>query len=248
MNLVIPFKIAELVRPFWLRDKRLYSLTLGVSSIVVEGFFDFAVLLLIPISMSLILFGGTLEQLPQTLASSFIIFGALIVFFLAIRSDRFIQFSTRILAKTFSPSQRLREEVPRFTEQLSYDIRQLIMDRRNAPLALLISLPIWILEAFKLVFIGVALGYPIAIETALFAGSLSYVAGHALIIPSGIGIFFSQYVFLVLQVPADIATATALLDVIIYVLWLTGTGAPSIFYLGAGSITLSEQDTPTSES
>ncbi|MHA1713891.1 MAG: lysylphosphatidylglycerol synthase transmembrane domain-containing protein [Candidatus Ranarchaeia archaeon] len=242
MNLVIPLKIAELVRPFWLKDKKLYSLTQGISSILIERFFDFCILLLVSISMSILVFSSTVQDLTPRLASTIIIFSALIVFFVAIRSERFIAFITKVIAKTFSPSKRLREQVPRFTEQLATDLRQLIVDRRNGPLALLISLPIWLLEAAKLVFIGVALGSHIPLEIALFAGSLSYVAGHALIVPAGIGIFFSQYLFLAILIPDSIATAVALLDVIVYVVWLTVTGAPSIFYLGAGTIALSEED------
>jgi hypothetical protein len=210
----------------------LYSFPKASASILVERFLDFAILLLVPIAATLALLSQSFFIVQSQILGSLLVLVAFIAFFLAIRSDRFLEFAVKILARTFKHSETLKDRAPQFAEELALGMRKMLTPKRALP-ALGMTLIIWLLEVSKLLFLAQAVGIPaLPLEVALIAGSLSYVAGHALIIPSGFGIFLSQSALLVLLFPTWIsleqAISIALLDIIVYVVALTITGAPSI--------------------
>ncbi|MHA1917523.1 MAG: lysylphosphatidylglycerol synthase transmembrane domain-containing protein [Candidatus Ranarchaeia archaeon] len=236
MNLIIPFKIAELIRPMWLNDHDMYSFPQATASILIERFLDFAILILLPVTMTLSLFSQNISLVQSQITSSILILLAFVGFLIIIRSDKFLSFAIKLLSKTFKHSENLKDKAPQFAEELALGMRKMLTPRRALP-ALLLTLIIWFLESSKLMFLANAIGMPyLPLEIALITGSLSYVGGHALIIPSGLGIFISQTAIFTLLFPTSLtqiqATSIALLDVIVYVSALTITGAPSIIARG----------------
>jgi hypothetical protein len=138
--------------------------------------------------------------------------------------------------------------VPKFVENAASDMRTVISSW-NSGGALLTSVPLWVLETAKLVFLGLALGVDIPLLISCFAASLSYMGGHAagVFLPAGIGIFLFQNITLgfwliATGVPPSVVASIALLDGLIYIIGLTILGVPSIASMGRGYRELQEEE------
>jgi hypothetical protein len=179
-----------------------------------------------------------------------IIAAAFLAFFLLIRSKRVVGFLARLASRLFKPSKRLRDEVPAFVEHLAQDLVKEIGSPHSG-WAFLLSVPIWLLEALKLMYLGLAVGLPLTPIQSCFVGSISYMGGHftGLFIPAGLGIFLFQAVTLsgtlgTLGIVTPQVATLALLDGLVYVIALTLLGVPSIASMGRGYRQLQDQAAP----
>jgi hypothetical protein len=145
---------------------------------------------------------------------------------------------SRIAGRLFKPSERLKDEVPSFVENFAIDLRTDI-GSWNSGWAFLLSVPIWILETAKLVFIAMIFGQVVTLQQSMFVLGISYVTGHilAILLPAGISIFITQTVTIGLALEGwgiAAAASIALLDALVYIIGLTILGAPSIATMGRG--------------
>ena len=239
LTYVVPLRAGDIATPYWLREKTGTRFTAGLASILLARFLDFASLTLIVVVGAILVFGGIQLAYSRLLAGA-LVAGAFIVFFLLIRSERFVGFLSKVLGRLFKPSERLRQEVPAFVENAASDLHTSIASW-NTGLAFLTSVPLWLLETAKLTFLGLALGVDIPLPLSCFVASTSYVGGHlaAVLIPAGIGIFLIQAITLsawlsLAGVPTSVVASVALLDGLVYVIGLTVTGVPSIAAMGRG--------------
>jgi len=237
LTYVVPLRAGDVASPYWLRERTGTRFTAGLASILLARFLDFASLTLIVVLGAILVFGGV-ELAYSRLLLGALVAGAFVAFFLLIRSERFVNFLTRVLSRLFKPSERLRQEVPAFVENAAKDLHTSIASW-NTGLAFLTSVPLWLLETAKLTFLGLALGVDIPIPLSCFVASTSYVGGHlaAVLIPAGIGIFVIQAFTLsgwLSMAGISVAASVALLDGLIYVSGLTITGVPSIAAMGRG--------------
>lgn len=248
LTYVAPLRAGDFAAPYWVREKRGTRFTAGLSAVLIERLVGFASLIILVMVFLILLFGPT-TGFTTYLIEGGIIAAAFLAFFLLIRSKRVVGFLARLMSRLFKPSKKLREEAPAFVEHLAADLITEIGSQHSG-WAFLISIPIWLLEALKLTFLGLAVGVNITPIQSCFVGSISYMGGHlsGLFIPAGLGIFLFQAVSLSgtlgTLVTAPVATI-ALLDGLVYVIGLTLLGVPSIASMGRGYRQLQDQGTPT---
>jgi len=249
LTYVAPLRAGDFAAPYWVREKRGTRFTAGLSAVLIERLVGFASLIILVMIFLILLFGPT-TGFTTYLIEGGIIAAAFLAFFLLIRSKRVVAFLAHLTSRLFKPSKRLREEVPAFVEHLAEDLVTEIGSQHSG-WAFLLSIPIWLLEALKLMYLGLAVGLPITPIQSCFVGSISYMGGHfaGLFIPAGLGIFLFQAVTLsgtlgtLGIVTAQVATL-ALLDGLVYVIGLTVLGVPSIASMGRGYRQLQDQAAP----
>ena len=238
LTYVAPLRAGDLATPYWLREKQETRFTAGLASIVWARVLDFAALILIIIVSGFLIFGVITGQVFSYLLSGVLLAIAFIAFFILIRNDRFVGFMSRIAGRFFKPSERLKDEVPSFVENFAIDLRTDI-GSWSSGWAFLLSVPIWILETAKLVFIAMIFGQFVTLPQSLFVLGISYMTGHilALLLPAGISIFITQTVTIGLALEGwgiAAAASIALLDALVYIIGLTILGVPSIATMGRG--------------
>jgi uncharacterized protein (TIRG00374 family) len=247
LTYVVPLRAGDIATPYWLREKTGTRFTAGLASVLLARLLDFASLILIVVLFAILLF-GSIFNVMRYLIVGFIMAIAFIAFFLLIRNNRFVGFISGLLGRLFKPSKRLSEEVPDFVGNAAIDMRNVI-GSWNSGWALLISVPLWVLETMKLSFLALAFGVPLDFIAGSFSAAISYVGGHglAILIPAGIGIFLIQTITLsswlvILGVPDAVIASIALLDGLVYVIGLTILGVPSIASMGRGYRSLQEDE------
>jgi uncharacterized protein (TIRG00374 family) len=238
LTYVAPLRAGDLATPYWLREKQGTRFTAGLASIVWARVLDFAALILIIIVSGFLIFGALTGQVLGYLVSGIVVAVAFVVFFILIRNDRFVGLLSRIAGRLFKPSERLKDEVPSFVENFAIDLRTDI-GSRNSGWAFLLSVPIWMLETAKLVFIALIFGQLVTVQQSMFILGISYMTGHllAILLPAGISIFITQTAAITFALQGwgiAAAASIALLDALVYIIGLTILGAPSIATMGRG--------------
>jgi uncharacterized protein (TIRG00374 family) len=252
LTYVAPLRAGDFAAPYWVREKRGTRFTAGLSAVLIERLVGFASLILLVMVFLILLFGFAGGFLGYLTAGA-LIGAAFLTFFLLIRNKRVVGFLAGLASRLFRPSKRLREEVPAFVEHLAEDLVKEIGSQHSG-WAFLLSIPIWLLEALKLMYLGLAVGLPITPIQSCFVGSISYMGGHfaGLFVPAGIGIFAFQaatlyQTLLTAGTGATLAqvASIALLDGLVYVMGLTALGVPSIASMGRGYRQLQDQAAAT---
>ncbi len=238
LTYVAPLRAGDLATPYWLREKQGTRFTAGLASIVWARVLDFAALILIVIVSGFLIFGTLTGQVLGYLVSGIVVAVAFVIFFILIRNDRFVGLMSRIAGRLFKPSERLKDEVPSFVENFAIDLRTDI-GSRNSGWAFLLSVPIWMLETAKLVFIAQIFGQLVTLQQSMFILGISYMTGHllAILLPAGISIFITQTAAITLALQGwgiAAAASIALIDALVYIISLTILGAPSISTMGRG--------------
>ena len=249
LTYVAPLRAGDIATPYWLREKQGTRFTAGLASIVWARVLDFAALVLIIVISGFLIFGALTGQALSYLIAGILVAMAFVAFFLLIRNDRFVGFMSRLAGRLFKPSDRLKDEVPSFVENFAIDLRTDISSR-NSGWAFLLSVPIWVLETAKLMFIVMIFGQTITLPQSMFVLGLSYVSGHllAILLPAGISIFITQTVTIsallydIVGLNIAIAASIALLDALVYIIGLTALGAPSLATMGRGYRELQESE------
>ncbi len=246
LTYVAPLRAGDIATPYWLREKQGTRFTAGLASIVWARVLDFAALILIIVVSGFLIYGALTGQTLGYLISGVLVAVAFVAFFILIRNDRFVAFMSRIAGRLFKPSERLKVEVPSFVENFAIDLRTDISSR-NSGWAFLLSVPIWILETMKLMFIAMIFGQVITLPQSMFVLGISYVTGHilAILLPAGISIFITQTATITLLLGAwsiAFAASIALLDALVYIIGLTILGAPSLATMGRGYRELQEAE------
>lgn len=248
LTYVVPLRAGDIASPYWLREKTGTRFTAGLASILLARFLDFASLILIIVVSAFMLFGALTGQ-----AMTGIILGAaFIVFFLLIRNEKFVTWLSGLLGRLFRPSKMLKDEVPAFVEGFAEDMRKDI-GSWNSGIALLLSVPLWVIETMKITFLALAFSQTISLIDSVFISALSYTGGHLLgfLLPAGIGIF----VFQISTIRAFLgylgflnSVGIALLDGLIYIIGLSILGVPSLAAMGRGYRQLkTTEETPRPE-
>ncbi len=155
-----------------------------------------------------------------------------IAFFVLIRKPWFVNFCIKILQTVFKPTKQIQKKAVEGMSEITKDIEDLITDKRNTPLALLIAFPIWILEASKVYILSIAVGFPLPFGVALFIGATSYLLGASFVNPAGLSqLLFMIGLFAFLFPNAlVICSVIAILDWFVSFSWLLISGAPSSLY------------------
>jgi uncharacterized protein (TIRG00374 family) len=246
LTYVAPLRAGDIATPYWLREKQGTRFTAGLASIVWARILDFAALILIIIVSGFLIYGAFTDQTLRYLGSGVLVAIAFIAFFILIRNDRFVGLMSRIAGRLFKPSDRLKDEVPSFVENFALDLRTDISSW-NSGWAFLLSVPIWILETAKLLFIALIFGQFITLPQSMFVLGISYMTGHilAILLPAGISIFITQTASITLLLGAwsvAFAASIAIIDALVYIIGLTALGAPSIATMGRGYKELQEAE------
>ena len=231
INTIIPLRVGEFVRSYWLAQGKQTSFSKALTTVIIERFVD-SVALVVITAFSIIFIFGDLQNIVQSWFFSVGIIVLFIAFFILIRKPWFVDFCIKILQMIFRPTKQIQKKAIEGISDLTKDIEDLITDKRNTPLALLIAFPIWILEACKVYILSIAVGYPLPLGAALFIGATSYLLGASIINPAGL----SQLLFMIglfaFLFPSAlvICSVIAILDWFVSFSWLLLTGAPSSFY------------------
>jgi uncharacterized protein (TIRG00374 family) len=240
LTYVAPLRAGDIATPYWLREKTGTRFSAGLASVVLARFLDFASLILIIVMSVFLIYGALTGAALEAILVPVLLGVVFLVFFILIRNDRFVSFLSRLLGRLFKPSESLKKEVPDFIENFALDLRTDV-GSWNTGWALLLSVPLWVLETFKLTFLGLAFGVDIPLTVSAFVSGISYIGGHALgiLLPAGIAIFVIQFFTLSgllggFGIPASVAASIALLDGLTYVIGLTVLGVPSIASMGRG--------------
>ncbi|MHA2061277.1 MAG: lysylphosphatidylglycerol synthase transmembrane domain-containing protein [Candidatus Sifarchaeia archaeon] len=231
INTIIPLRVGEFVRRYWLSQDRNTSFSKSLTSVIIERFVDSVALVLIT-AFSIIFIFSDLQSVIQSWLFSVGIIALFIAFFVLIRKPWFVNFCIKILQTIFKPAKQIQKKAVEGMSELTKDIEDLITDKRNTPLALLIAFPIWILEASKVYILSIAVGYPLPFGVALFIGATSYLLGASIVNPAGL----SQLLFMIglfaFLFPSAlvICSVIAILDWFVSFSWLLLSGAPSSLY------------------
>ncbi|MFX0169725.1 MAG: lysylphosphatidylglycerol synthase transmembrane domain-containing protein [Candidatus Hodarchaeota archaeon] len=250
LTYVVPLRAGDIATPYWLREKTGTRFTAGLSSILLARFLDFASLALIIVISAFLLFGALTGQALWFLSIGIVLGVVFIAFFILIRNEKFVTWLSGMLGRLFKPSNTLKEEVPAFVENFAVDMRKDI-GSWNSGLALLLSVPLWVIETFKLTFLALAFGQTISLLDSVFISALSYTGGHLLgfLLPAGIGIFVLQIVGITTfleTIPGITHTVgIALLDGLIYIIGLSILGVPSLATMGREYRRFQEPEEPT---
>ncbi|MFX1566002.1 MAG: lysylphosphatidylglycerol synthase transmembrane domain-containing protein [Promethearchaeota archaeon] len=246
LTYVAPLRAGDLATPYWLREKRGTRFSAGLASIVLARFLDFSALIIIIVVSVFFIYGAITGAALEAILVPIFLGIVFIAFFILIRNDRFVKFLSRILGRLFKPSERLKSEVPNFVENFVEDLRTDVASW-NTGWAFLFSVPLWMLETMKLMFLGLAFGVEIPLVISMFVAGISYIGGHALglLLPAGIAIFLFQVLTLIPLLNAFgitelIPITIALLDGLIYIVGFTIMGVPSIATMGRGYRELQE--------
>lgn len=202
-NNILPFRIGEVIRSYFLHQKTSVNTASGLSSILVERIIDALTLLLIigiaglfvPLSQTLSGF-SQLTGIGEKFIVGILLFTFLGLFLVMVLISFFHQVAQTIIAKVFSifpVPLRLKLQVlsTRFFEGLNS-----LNDWKIILKAFAISVPIWMFEAGLFFFVSLSLGLNEAFSNQLYAISASIlVTGISNIgssipsAPGGIGLF-----------------------------------------------------------
>jgi uncharacterized protein (TIRG00374 family) len=234
INTIIPLRVGEFVRSYWLAqsdESKQTTFSKTLTSVIIERFVD-SVALVVITAFSIIFIFSNLQNVIQSWFFSVGIIVLFIAFFYLIRKPWFVNFCIKLLQTLFKPVEHIQEKAVTGISELTKDIEDLITDKRNTPLALLIAFPIWILEASKVYVLSIAVGYPLPLGTALFIGATSYLLGASIVNPAGL----SQLLFMIglfaFLFPSAlvICSVIAILDWFVCFSWLVLSGVPSSLY------------------
>ena len=203
VNNVLPFRIGELVRSYFLSRRESVSTATGLSTILLERLMDSLALLLligatsffVPLSTPLKKFSlstnidSTVLLAIFTLPFIFIFLGLVVVALNRKIASRFVHFIAQFLTES------LKASLIQVTEKLLDGLKSLT-DREQITKSLLISIPIWIAESTLFYFIAFSLNIDEGFDglVALFTASI-LVTGITNIVssipaaPGGLGIF-----------------------------------------------------------
>jgi uncharacterized protein (TIRG00374 family) len=253
LTYVVPLRAGDIATPYWLREKTGTRFTAGLASILLARFLDFASLALIIVISAFLLFGAVTGEAFSSLIGGVVLVAVFIVFFFLIRNEKFVTWFSGILGRLFKPSKTLKDEVPAFVENFAEDMRKDI-GSWNSGIALLLSVPLWVIETLKIAFLALAFGQVVSLLDSIFISALSYTGGHLLgfLLPAGIGIFVLQIVGIseFLQTIPGLAhvVSIALLDGLIYIIGLSVLGVPSLATMGRGYQHLQDsEETPSQD-
>jgi uncharacterized protein (TIRG00374 family) len=231
INTIIPLRVGEFVRSYWLAKEKQTSFSKSLTSVIIERFVD-SVALVVITAFSIIFIFSDLKGIVQSWFFSIGVIALFIAFFILIRKPWFVNFCIKILQTIFRPTKQIQKKAVEGMSELTEDIESLITDKRNTPLALLIAFPIWILEACKVYILSIAVGFPLPLGAALFIGATTYLLGASIVNPAGLSqLLFMIGLFAFLFPNAlVICSVIAILDWFVSFSWLLLTGAPSSLY------------------
>lgn len=255
-NTLLPFRLGEAARSYFLSRREGIAVTSGLATIVVERIADGLTLICL-LAPTLLLFplGGVFRDsadgsraqwavlLLVVVGASLCAFGALLV---AASSPR-ITTAWRVKAGSWLPRSvgpRLVEVASKFFEGLA-PLRSL----RSFMILLALSVPIWIVEASMYFMIGLSFGLPSHLSNVSGPGSIAMaflatmaIANLALLIPSfqgGLGVFDVAVVatLTALGVPASIGTPYA---VTVHAILLVPMTVAGLIVVWRGDVALSK--------
>jgi uncharacterized protein (TIRG00374 family) len=213
VNCVVPAKLGDLYRAYLLRINSDASLSRTFGTVFIERILDIFTIAILGIAAGYWSFRSGLPEAIQ------VVFGiaVVVVVLLAIALLTLRNFGRRILTALPLPG-RIVEFYDRFEEGVFGALK-----RDQLPVLALLSVAIWMTEAFRLYFVVMALGFPgveLGISGAVFVALVGSLLTAVPLSPAGLGIVEAGIVgvlTLVYGVSLPEATAIALLDRVISV-------------------------------
>jgi len=228
VNCIVPAKLGDVYRAYLLRINSTASLSRTFGTVFIERVIDIFTIAILGIAAGYWSFRGGLPQSIQLLFGVALV----IVVVLAVGLFTLRNFGRRILEVLPVP-QRVVEFYDRFEHGVFG-----ALDRRQLPVLAVLSIAIWMTEAFRLYFVVLALGFPdveLGISGAVFVALIGSLLTAVPLSPAGLGVVEAGIVgvlTLVYKVPLPEATAIALVDRVISVFSVIFFG--SILYVVSG--------------
>ena len=202
-NNVLPFRIGELIRSFFLYRRERINTATGLTTILVERLMDaISLLLLVGVSTVFIPWSDTMSALSRTmgisenLLISIFVLPFVVMFIMVIMASMFRKRTELLVQLIISP-------LPSRFAKKSYDLAVKLLDgfealreKRILLGTLLLSMPIWLCESVLFYFIILSLGIDAYIDntTSIIAGSIlvtgiTNIGSSVPAAPGGIGLF-----------------------------------------------------------
>jgi len=221
VNCLVPAKLGDLYRAYLLRLNAAVSLSRTFGTVFIERILDLFAIVVLGLAAGFVSFRG---RLPGDVQLVFAI-GVALVIVLAFLLLSLRNFGRRLLTRLPIPT-RILELYDRFEEGVFSAI-----GLRQIPILLLLTAVIWSTEAFRLLFVVQALGFPdvhLGISGAFFVALTGSLLTAVPFTPAGLGIVEAGIVgilTLVYNVPQTEALTIVLVDRAISVLSIIALGS-----------------------
>ena len=221
VNCLVPAKLGDLYRAYLLRLNAAVSLSRTFGTVFIERILDLFAIVVLGLAAGFVSFRG---RLPGDVQVVFAI-GVALVIVLAFLLLTLRNFGRRLLTRLPIP-ERVIEFYDRFEEGVFSAI-----GLRQVPILLLLTVVIWSTEAFRLLFVVQALGFPdvhLGISGAFFVALTGSLLTAVPFTPAGLGIVEAGIVgilTLVYNVPQTEALTIVLVDRAISVLSIIALGS-----------------------
>jgi uncharacterized protein (TIRG00374 family) len=221
VNCLVPAKLGDLYRAYLLRLNAAVSLSRTFGTVFIERILDLFAIVVLGLAAGFVSFRG---RLPGDVQVVFAI-GVALVIILAFLLLTLRNFGRRVLTRLPIP-EKVLEFYDRFEEGVFSAI-----GLRQIPILLLLTVVIWSTEAFRLLFVVQALGFPdvhLGISGAFFVALTGSLLTAVPFTPAGLGIVEAGIVgvlTLVYNVPQTEALTIVLVDRAISVLSIIALGS-----------------------
>jgi uncharacterized protein (TIRG00374 family) len=221
VNCLVPAKLGDIYRAYLLRLNAAVSLSRTFGTVFIERILDLFAIVVLGLAAGFVSFRG---RLPGDVQVVFAV-GVVLVIILAFLLLTLRNFGRRLLTRLPIP-ERVIEFYDRFEEGVFSAI-----GLRQVPILLLLTVVIWSTEAFRLLFVVQALGFPdvhLGISGAFFVALTGSLLTAVPFTPAGLGIVEAGIVgilTLVYNVPQTEALTIVLVDRAISVLSIIALGS-----------------------
>lgn len=203
INYLLPARMGDLARGVTLKTSENTPLSVGLSTIVIERAMDMLVLAIMLVAAIFLVLNSP-EMIDIAAATLAVAFGLVAVLGVLFKYDRVV---VDKLGKRF-------DFIGKSLEHFKKAVSSLAGNPMAIALCLILSFPVWILEASSIYFAAMAVHYPLSMTVAIVAGIVAFIVQAIPTTPAGIGVHEGTIagILLLFGVNTSLGTSIALLD------------------------------------
>ncbi len=223
INYLLPLRIGDITRGITLKTTEGTPLSVGLSTIVIERAMDMLTLALI-LCTALLFISSNSDLFEIAAAALLVSLGLIFVLAIIYRYDQIL---VKMLGKRFGA---LNNSVKAFKDSL----KSLSDNPHAVVLSMIISIPVWLLEASSIYFSAKAVNFDLQPALAILSGIIAFIVEAIPTTPAGIGIHEGTIagILYLFQVSFSTGTSIALVDHFVRGLVIFSFGIVSAIHIG----------------
>jgi uncharacterized protein (TIRG00374 family) len=223
INYLLPARIGDIARGVTLKTTENTPLSVGLSTIVIERAMDMLVLAIMLVVAIFVVLNNP-EMFDIAILTMVVALGLVVVLAAIYKYDHII---VSRLERWFPP-------ISQSLNQFKTSLMSLAGNPMAIVLCLILSFPVWLLEASSIYFAAMAIHYPLTLAMAIVAGIVAFIVQAIPTTPGGIGVQEGTIagVLLLFNINTSIGISIALLDHLARGIVIFGFGMISAIHIG----------------